>query len=102
MSTILCSEHRAAFLNLTSEVVDFQVDLYKMLIAHPLRPLDRVEVEVEREGESESEGKGERERGGRERVLCEECGPREQAAGEGYTVKQTCKGCGVVREIEFL
>ncbi|KAH8595016.1 hypothetical protein B0O99DRAFT_169277 [Bisporella sp. PMI_857] len=67
---------RRAFLEVTSEVGEFQTDIYTYLVDNPTRG---VEIETE------------------SLVLCEECGPQ----SSGYSYTRTCKGCGVARTIEF-
>jgi hypothetical protein len=67
---------RDGFLALTSEVGQFQADIYALLLRNPTRPLEVLAQE-----------------------LCEECGPREE--GDGYEVTTECKGCGKERTLEF-
>ncbi|KAL2064367.1 hypothetical protein VTL71DRAFT_4861 [Oculimacula yallundae] len=75
------SEQRREFLELTSQVPQFQVDIYEFLMCNgnPQREVEVVEVWKE---------------------LCEECGAREE--GDGYAVTMECKGCGKERTIDVL
>lgn len=74
------SEQRKDFLALTSEVPQFQADIYAYFLFNgPAAEAQVVTVP---------------------QALCEECGAREE--GDGYDVTTECKGCGEERTLEFL
>ncbi|KAE9367702.1 hypothetical protein N431DRAFT_349711 [Stipitochalara longipes BDJ] len=68
------------FLDLTSSVKDFQVDIYLFLVNHPSRT-----IQVEPEYIFPE--------------LCDECGPRND--NDGYEVETECKGCGKLKTLAF-
>ncbi|KAK0127211.1 hypothetical protein ONS96_006764 [Cadophora gregata f. sp. sojae] len=74
------SEQRRDFLELTSNVPQFQADIYAYFLCNGPGP----EVQVVSAPQE----------------LCQDCGAREE--GDGYKVTTECKGCGEERTLEFL
>lgn len=75
------SEQRKGFLELTTQVPEFQADIYKFLWSNggPQRQVEVIEVVHE---------------------LCEQCGRSDE--GDGYEITLECKRCGEERTIEIL
>ncbi|TVY41542.1 hypothetical protein LSUB1_G001999 [Lachnellula subtilissima] len=76
MRLLLADPARERFLQLTSELSDFQADIMLTLVHNPMRPVEKVVQE-----------------------LCEECGPRSE--DDGYEVTTECKSCGAEKTLEF-
>ena len=77
MDNLLAGDVRVNFLRVTSDVPDFQADIYMALLTHR-RP--KVEFVVPE--------------------LCDECGPRD--VDDAYTMDVECKGCGQKKTLDFV
>ncbi|TVY17009.1 hypothetical protein LARI1_G004854 [Lachnellula arida] len=76
MRLLLADSARERFLQITSELSDFQADIMLTLVHNPMRPVEKFVQE-----------------------LCEDCGPRNE--DDGYEVTAECKSCGVEKTLEF-
>lgn len=76
MRLLLAEPARERFLQITSELSDFQSDIMLTLVHNPMRRVEKVVQE-----------------------LCEDCGPRNE--DDGYEVTTECKSCGAEKTLDF-
>lgn len=76
MGSLLAGPACNRFLQIMSDIPDFQAGIMLMLLRNPLRPYEMLVQE-----------------------LCEECGPRNE--NDTYEVTEECKGCGKEKTLEF-